>query len=112
MDIAAGNRHLMLLRDGVRVLFEYVESKAKWSDGTSWEAAWEQFRVWHGFFSYREMSCPTWPGSQQDCTAFESRSSRRLEQLWNWPAVKKQMHLTTNTNTRDSDGAHLQDWMH
>ena len=34
-DIATGNTQLMLMRDEIRVWFEYVESKADWSDGTS-----------------------------------------------------------------------------
>ena len=51
----------------------------------------DSFRLSHGF-SYREVSYPTWPWSQQNCFAFECRSQCRLEQRWNWLAIKKQMH--------------------
>ena len=35
MDVAVENTHLMLMRVKIQVWFERVESRAKWSDGTS-----------------------------------------------------------------------------
>ena len=96
-----GNTRHKLLHDGVRVWFECVESEANWSDGTSREAAWDSFRVSHGL-SHREILWPTWPWSQQDCSAFEFRFLCRLEQRWTLVRNQRACAQTTDANTRNA----------
>ena len=89
---AARNTQLMHMRDRVRVWFEHVECKANWSDSTCRDARMDLLFVCRMFFHIGKFYGPTWPWSQQDCSALEFRSLCRLEQRWNDPRSKCKMH--------------------